>query len=205
MLFLLLSKIFSLAKTNFLTLSINQNLECYPDFSIAFHIHKWLHSCFMHCSFVNRCKMFSPHYRLPISMANAKKKRKKNYNKTICCWLNSFCCILFLIAAYVAHISKAFLTCNSDEAGVISLYFFTRFFFSHFYAAPKLTVNFLLAAPHSPKIQFSMRESHSLFRPKWLSLTRWQHQLHANFVIIRIAFALCNWNATFGRLYAVGK
>lgn len=129
MLFLLLSKIFSLAKTNFLTLSINQNLECYPDFSIAFHIHKWLHSCFMHCSFVNRCKMFSPHYRLPISMANAKKKRKKNYNKTICCWLNSFCCILFLIAAYVAHISKAFLTCNSDEAGVISLYFFTRFFF----------------------------------------------------------------------------
>jgi len=25
-----------------------------------------------------------------------------------------------------------------------------------------------------------------------LSLTRWQHQLHANFVIIRIAFALCN-------------
>lgn len=124
MLFLLLSKLFSLADTNFLTLSINQNLECYADFSIAFHIHKWLHSCFMHCSFVNRCKMFSPHYRLPISMANAKKKRKKNYNKTICCWLNSFCCILFLIAAYVAHISKAFLTCNSDEAGVFSLDFF---------------------------------------------------------------------------------
>lgn len=130
MLFLLLSKIFSLAKTNFLTISINQNLECYPDFSIAFHIHKWLHSCFMHCSFVNRCKMFSPHYRLPISMANAKKKRKKNYNKTICCWLNSFCCILFLIASHVAHISKAFLTCNSDEAGVFSLDFFTRFFFA---------------------------------------------------------------------------
>lgn len=145
----------------------------------------------------------------PLSVAHFDGKRKKKKERKITIkrfavgWIH-FVVFYFLLQRTWRTFQKHFsLATRMRQEFFPSI--FSLDFFSHFYAAPKLTVNFLLAAPHSPKIQFSMRESHSLFRPKWLSLTRWQHQLHANFVIIRIAFALCNWNATFGRLYAVGK